>query len=127
MNGKSGQVIQKSTPATAAAASANSSLPSRWLRASIARSLTGQQRGSFTMPDLLVSGTLHTLDPSRPSANAALIREGRFARVGTREECERVASGDLRFIELGEGCAVPGLIDAHGHPLLHAQNLTEVR
>jgi predicted amidohydrolase YtcJ len=79
------------------------------------------------MPDLLVAGTLHTLDPSRPSATAALIREGRFARVGTREECERVASGDLRFIELGEGCAVPGLIDAHGHPLLHARNLTEVR
>jgi predicted amidohydrolase YtcJ len=79
------------------------------------------------MPDLLVAGTLHTLDAKRPVAGAVLIRDGRFARVGTREECERASQSDLRYIELGEGCAVPGLIDAHGHPLLHARNLTEVR
>ena len=79
------------------------------------------------MADLLVSGTLHTLDPGRPAARAALIRDGRFAKVGTRQECEGAAGSDLRFIELGEGCAVPGLIDAHGHPLLHARTLTEVR
>ena len=79
------------------------------------------------MPDLLVKGTIHTLDPARAVAEAALIRDGRFARVGTREECEREAHDDLRFIELGEGCAVPGLIDAHGHPLLHARSLAEVR
>ena len=79
------------------------------------------------MPDLLVAGTLYTLDPVRPVASAALIREGRFQRVGSRKECERAAHGDLRFVELGEGCAVPGLIDAHGHPLLHARTLTEVR
>lgn len=79
------------------------------------------------MPDLLVAGTLHTLDRDRPLAQALLIRDGRFARVGTREECERASGKDLRYIELGEGCAVPGLIDAHGHPLLHARNLTEVR
>jgi hypothetical protein len=79
------------------------------------------------MPDLLVKGTLHTLDPGRPTAEAALIRDGRFARVGSREECEREARQDLRYIELGEGCALPGLIDAHGHPLLHARSLVEVR
>jgi predicted amidohydrolase YtcJ len=79
------------------------------------------------MPDLLVVGTLHTLDPARPRAEAALVRDGRFARVGTREECEREARADLKFIELGEGSAVPGLIDAHGHPLLHGRMLAEVR
>ena len=79
------------------------------------------------MPDLLVAGTLHTVDPEKPGATALLIRDGRFARVGTREQCEREARSDLQFIELGEGCAVPGLIDAHGHPLLHARTQTEVR
>ena len=79
------------------------------------------------MPDLLVAGTLRTLDPEKPGATAVLIRDGRFARVGTREQCEREARSDLQFIELGEGCAVPGLIDAHGHPLLHARTQTEVR
>jgi predicted amidohydrolase YtcJ len=79
------------------------------------------------MTDLLVVGTLHTLDPTRPRAQAALVREGRYARVGTREECEREARADLKFIELGEGSAVPGIIDAHGHPLLHGRMLAEVR
>ena len=79
------------------------------------------------MPDLLVSGTLHTLDPSRPRAQAALVRGGKFVRVGARHECEAEAEGDFKFIELGEGCAVPGLIDAHGHPMLHGRMLAEVR
>src|SRR3954452_18079539 len=78
------------------------------------------------MDDLLVVGTLHTLDPSRPRAGAALVRDGKFVKVGSREECER-AAGDFKFIELGEGCAVPGIIDAHGHPLLHGRMLAEVR
>lgn len=79
------------------------------------------------MTDLLVEGTLHTQDPSRPRAEAALIRDGRFARVGSREQCEREARSDARCIELGAGCAVPGLIDAHGHPRLHGQGLEQVR
>src|SRR3981189_2156838 len=109
-------------PASAAAARANRSLPSRWWRASIAGSLTERWRESFTMPDLLVAGTLHTLHPARPVAQAVLIRDGRFAKVGTREECERASESDLRYIELGESCAVPGRIQAHGHPLLPAPN-----
>jgi predicted amidohydrolase YtcJ len=79
------------------------------------------------MGDLLVVGTLHTLDPSRPRAGAALVRDGRFVKVGTRDECERAADSDLKFIELGDGCAVPGIIDAHGHPLWHGRMLAEVR
>ena len=56
-----------------------------------------------------------------------MVRDGKFAKVGTREECERAAGGDFKFIELGEGCAVPGLSDAHGHPRLHGQMLREVQ
>ncbi len=67
------------------------------------------------------------MDPSRPRASAALVREGKFVKVGTREECEAESQPDLKFIELGAGCAVPGIIDAHGHPLLHGRMLAEVR
>jgi predicted amidohydrolase YtcJ len=76
--------------------------------------------------ELLVVGTLHTQDPLRPRAEAALILDGRFARVGTREECERRASSSVRFIELGRGCATPGLIDAHGHVQFFGRSLSEV-
>ena len=76
--------------------------------------------------ELLVVGTLHTQDPLRPRAEAALIHGGRFACVGTREECERRASSSVRFIELGNGSATPGLIDAHGHVQFFGRSLTEV-
>src|SRR5438132_10858360 len=76
--------------------------------------------------ELLVVGTLHTQDPLRPRAEAALIRGGRFAAVGTREECERRASSSVRFIELGRGSATPGLMDAHGHVQFFGRSLSEV-
>ena len=80
------------------------------------------------MPDLLVLGTIHTLDVApRARAGAALIRDGKFRRVGTQEECEREAETDVQVVDLGEGCAVPGLADAHGHPTLHGRGLLEVR
>ena len=75
--------------------------------------------------DLLVTGTLHTLDPARPRAEAALIRAGRFARVGTHDECAALAGPDVRVVAV-PGCAVPGLADAHGHPMLHGRSLVEV-
>jgi len=79
------------------------------------------------MPDLLVKGTLHTMDPQRPRAKAALLRDGKFVRVGTREECEAAATKDVQLIDLGKGCAVPGLVDAHGHPALHGRGLQEAQ
>src|SRR4051812_18277283 len=79
------------------------------------------------MADLLLHGTVYTLDPRRPRAGAALIRDGQFLRVGSREECEREAHKDALVIDTGAGCAVPGLVDAHGHPLLHGRMLAEVR
>ncbi|WP_242355716.1 amidohydrolase [Anaeromyxobacter sp. SG64] len=64
-------------------------------------------------PELLVIGLLHTLDPARPVAQAALVRDGRFACVGTVEACAARAAPGARRIEVGS--AVPGLVDAHGH------------
>src|SRR5256885_5758693 len=78
------------------------------------------------MGDLLVAGTLHTLAPSRPRAEAALVRDGSFAAVGSREECERLAGSHVRLVDLESGCAVPGLADAHGHVALYGRTRSEV-
>jgi predicted amidohydrolase YtcJ len=64
-------------------------------------------------PELIVLGLIHTLDPARPVAHAVLVRDGRFACVGTEEACaSRAGPGALR---IAVGSAVPGLVDAHGH------------
>jgi predicted amidohydrolase YtcJ len=68
------------------------------------------------VPDLLVVAPIVTGDPARPRAEAAVIRGGVFARVGTRGECERDAGRRAARIEAGG--AVPGLADAHGHVAL---------
>ncbi|MFY3745293.1 amidohydrolase [Anaeromyxobacter sp. Red801] len=79
------------------------------------------------MDDLLVVGTLHTLDPARPRAGAALIRDGRFLCVGEPAECAARAAPGARRLDLGRGSAVPGLVDAHGHVLGLARARREVR
>ncbi len=77
--------------------------------------------------DLLVTGTIHTLDPARPRAEALLARGGRILRLGTAAECRREARPGARHLDTAGGCAVPGLADAHGHVVLHARALEEVR
>jgi len=64
-------------------------------------------------PELLVLGIIHTFDPAHPVAQAALVREGRFACVGTEDACAARAGPGARRLVVGS--AVPGLVDAHGH------------
>jgi predicted amidohydrolase YtcJ len=75
-------------------------------------------------PELLVIGLLHTLDPARPVAQAALVRDGRFACVGTVAACAARAGKGARRIEVAS--AVPGLVDAHGHVLGLGRSRLEV-
>ncbi len=80
----------------------------------------------ISIADLLLVGTLHTLDPQRPRAEAALIRGGTFACVGSRQECEAKAAPGTRRLELHAGSATPGLADAHGHVAGYGRSLFEV-
>ncbi|GEJ57350.1 amidohydrolase [Anaeromyxobacter diazotrophicus] len=78
-------------------------------------------------PDLLVLGTIHTLDPARPRAEALLARHGRVLELGSAAACRAAAAPGARVLDLAGGSAVPGLADAHGHVLLHARSLEEVK
>jgi predicted amidohydrolase YtcJ len=78
-------------------------------------------------PDLLVTGTIYTLDPARPEVEALLARGGRIACLGRDMDCRRAAGAGARHLHAGDGSVVPGLADAHGHVLLHARAMEEVR
>lgn len=56
------------------------------------------------------------LDPSDPAslAEAMLVEGGRITAIGALDEVP--APADARRIDLGEGWAMPGLIEPHGHP-----------
>ncbi|MCI3133082.1 amidohydrolase [Phenylobacterium aquaticum] len=67
-------------------------------------------------PDLLlVNGKFTTLDRSRPTATAVLIRDGRFAVVGDEAEARAAAGAEVQVIDLEGRRVIPGLIDSHMH------------
>jgi predicted amidohydrolase YtcJ len=73
---------------------------------------------SRSSADLAVLGArIRTLDPARPFATAVAVRDGLIAAVGSDAEVREACDGATEVID-GSGLAVvPGLTDAHIHPL----------
>jgi len=62
----------------------------------------------------VVNARIITLDPKRPNAEAALVRSGRLALVGSSDEV-RAAAGRTPVFDAEARTVVPGFIDAHCH------------
>ncbi|MFD6054483.1 amidohydrolase [Agromyces sp. NPDC060279] len=68
------------------------------------------------MNDLaLVGGTIATLHPGTPDAEALLIEHGAVRVVGTTEEVLAAARPGTPVVELDGRTVLPGLIDSHTH------------
>ncbi|WP_273733146.1 amidohydrolase [Mycolicibacterium septicum] len=76
-----------------------------------------------TPADLVLYGTILTVDPGQPTAEAIAVSGGRIAAVGSRSEMAAwVGPGtDVREVD---GCVMPGFVEAHGHPLMEAVALS---
>ena len=48
---------------------------------------------------------------------ALLVREGRIAAVGTRQEIERQLTPEIPVVDAGGRVVLPGFVDAHTHPV----------
>lgn len=70
--------------------------------------------------DLAFFGTVLTVDDALPTAEALAVADGRVVAVGSRSDVEGWVGPDTETVELGDGCVMPGLIEAHGHPLMEA-------
>jgi hypothetical protein len=70
--------------------------------------------------DLVVHGTVLTVDENRPTAEALAVTEGRIVAVGTRDDVAPLVGPDTEVVELGDACVMPGFVEAHGHPLMEA-------
>ncbi|MCW2555917.1 MAG: putative TIM-barrel fold metal-dependent hydrolase, partial [Mycobacterium sp.] len=70
--------------------------------------------------DLAFFGNVLTVDDARPTAAALAVTDGRVVAVGDRADVESWVGPDTEVVELGDGCVMPGLIEAHGHPLMEA-------
>jgi predicted amidohydrolase YtcJ len=67
---------------------------------------------------ILVNGNIRTMDPTSPRANAVAISGECIVRVGSNQEIQGLRTRETRVIDLKGRFAMPGLIDAHVHPVL---------
>lgn len=70
--------------------------------------------------DLVFYGTVMTVDPARPTAEALAVSGGQIVAVGDRADVAQWVGPDTDVRELGNSCVAPGFVEAHGHPLMEA-------
>ncbi|KUH99434.1 amidohydrolase [Mycobacterium sp. IS-3022] len=75
--------------------------------------------------DLVIRGTVLTVDDRQPTAEALAVTDGRIVAVGDRGDIDTWIGPDTRTLDIGDGCVMPGLVEAHGHPLMEAIVLSE--
>lgn len=77
--------------------------------------LPAEARDSAPKELLVHGGTIHTVDPASPKAEAFVVRDGRFAFVGSLRAARAFASSGAVELNLSGKTVLPGLIDAHVH------------
>src|SRR5712671_8034470 len=67
-------------------------------------------------PDLVVfNGTIYTVDPLKPRAQAFAVKAGRFVAVGDTEDIKSLIGKRTQTFDARQMTIVPGFIDAHNH------------
>ncbi|MFF4584347.1 amidohydrolase [Streptomyces sp. NPDC001388] len=70
------------------------------------------------MTDLILAGAkVRTLDPARPHATAVAVRDGLIAAVGDESDVRDWRGPGTEVVPLEGAHLVPGLVDAHSHPV----------
>jgi predicted amidohydrolase YtcJ len=65
---------------------------------------------------VFTGGSVMTMDPARPRANAVAVSEGRISAVGTDAEIRPSIGPRTRRVDLAGRTLLPGFQDAHAHP-----------
>ena len=63
------------------------------------------------------NGKIVTLDASGSTVSGVSVKDGKILRVGGDDEMKKLAGAGTQLIDLGGKTVVPGLIDAHCHPM----------
>jgi predicted amidohydrolase YtcJ len=79
----------------------------------------GAERAAAPADIVIIStGAIYTMNPAQPWAQAAAIDNGRYVFVGAADEAKKFVGPTTKVIDLGSRMAMPGLNDAHVHPLM---------
>jgi predicted amidohydrolase YtcJ len=64
---------------------------------------------------LFVNGDIITVNDKQPLVEALVVRDGKIAGVGSRDEMSAIAGKDAVIRDLKGKSLLPGFIDSHGH------------
>lgn len=67
--------------------------------------------------DLVITGNIRTVDDARPTARSVAVLDGRIVAIDDDSWTGPV-------FDIGDGCVLPGFVEAHGHPLMEAVALS---
>ncbi len=69
------------------------------------------------MTTILTAGTIITMDPAHPRAQAVAFDGDTITAIGSLDQC-RDAARDAEVIDSGAAVLMPGFVEPHSHPLL---------
>jgi predicted amidohydrolase YtcJ len=72
--------------------------------------------------DLVITGNIRTIDDKRPTARSLAVADGRIVAIDDTDEW---VGPDTAVVDVGDGCVLPGFVEAHGHPLMEAIALSD--
>ena len=67
------------------------------------------------MRQTIILGNIITMDEKRPTAKAALVKNGVFAYIGGVREAKQLAGADAQVLDYGENFIYPGFLESHCH------------
>ena len=79
------------------------------------RTARPHRRESAQKADLIVTGSLITLDDAAPRAEAMAIANGRILAVGSRADVDSFAGPTTKKLDHATGAVLPGLVEPHLH------------
>jgi predicted amidohydrolase YtcJ len=79
------------------------------------RTVHPRRSGTADKAELLVTGSLITVDDSRPRAEAMAVAAGRILAVGSRADLESFVGPGTKVLEHRNGTVLPGFVEPHLH------------
>ena len=92
-----------------------------WLSAFTGTAMAGS---TDERPTMFVNAQVFTAEVDHPYADAVAIRGDRIIAVGSRDEVSRAAGTSAREVDVHGMFLMPGMIDAHAHPIAGGMTLT---
>lgn len=89
----------------------------RILAGAFALGLAGTPALAGQVDVAFVNGKFWTVNPAQPEAEAVAVKDGVFVAVGSNDQVKALADSGTKIIDLQGRRVLPGLVDAHTHPL----------